>query len=320
MDFLASHIAAKKKEIKCKRNVNKYKTRGEIEREKEEERRKLEQKQQPKEIEEEEMEEEVVEDERKQPTMPVKQVMKLLRKLGEPITFFGETDLERELRYLKLEDETEDAEFRSGINDDFGLDIKEMDETIENIKAGEEFDEEKEKDHEEKLKKTEQMLLAKQTMTQEEEILVYFRGLLKLWESDLDERTEAQKRTAQGKVATATYRQTVRNLRPLFKLLIRKRCLPDILHPLYQIVQNLKKKEYVSANGDYLKLAIGNAAWPMGVTMVGIHARSAREKIFSNQVAHILNDETQRKYIQAVKRLMTYAQKKYPNDPSKNIG
>jgi len=38
------------------------------------------------------------------------------------------------------------------------------------------------------------------------------------------------------------------------------------------------------------------------------------------QVAHILNDETQRKYIQAVKRLMSYAQLKYPNDPSKNIG
>ncbi len=58
----------------------------------------------------------------------------------------------------------------------------------------------------------------------------------------------------------------------------------------------------------------------MGVTMVGIHERSAREKIFSNQVAHILNDESQRKYIQAVKRLMSFAQNKYPNDPSKNIG
>jgi len=29
-------------------------------------------------------------------------------------------------------------------------------------------------------------------------------------------------------------------------------------------------------------------------------------------VAHILNDETQRKFIQSVKRLMTYSQNKYP--------
>ena len=32
--------------------------------------------------------------------------------------------------------------------------------------------------------------------------------------------------------------------------------------------------------------------------MVGIHARTGREKIFAQQIAHVLNDETQRKYIQ----------------------
>ena len=52
------------------------------------------------------------------------------------------------------------------------------------------------------------------------------------------------------------------------------------------------------ANDAYLSMAIGNAPWPIGVTMVGIHARTGREKIFSQQIAHVLNDETQRKYIQ----------------------
>lgn len=55
---------------------------------------------------------------------------------------------------------------------------------------------------------------------------------------------------------------------------------------------------YVQANDAYLQMAIGNAPWPIGVTMVGIHARTGREKIFSKHVAHVLNDETQRKYIQ----------------------
>ena len=32
--------------------------------------------------------------------------------------------------------------------------------------------------------------------------------------------------------------------------------------------------------------------------MVGIHARTGREKIFSQHIAHVLNDEIQRKYIQ----------------------
>jgi pre-mRNA-splicing factor 18 len=43
-----------------------------------------------------------------------------------------------------------------------------------------------------------------------------------------------------------------------------------------------------------------------------IHERSAREKISSSQVAHVLNDESSRKWIQSVKRLMTFAQTKYP--------
>lgn len=30
-----------------------------------------------------------------------------------------------------------------------------------------------------------------------------------------------------------------------------------------------------------------------------------------------MNDETQRKYIQSIKRIMTFVQKKYPSDPSK---
>ncbi|KAH3892739.1 hypothetical protein DPMN_016867 [Dreissena polymorpha] len=45
-------------------------------------------------------------------------------------------------------------------------------------------------------------------------------------------------------------------------------------------------------------MAIVNVPWPIGVTMVGIHARTGREKISSRYVAHVLNDETQRTYIQ----------------------
>jgi len=35
--------------------------------------------------------------------------------------------------------------------------------------------------------------------------------------------------------------------------------------------------------------------------MVGIHARTAREKIAEGKIAHVMNDEETRKYIQAVK-------------------
>lgn len=44
-------------------------------------------------------------------------------------------------------------------------------------------------------------------------------------------------------------------------------------------------REYVKAHDKYLEISIGNSPWPMGVTMVGIHERSGRAKIFSSQVA-----------------------------------
>ena len=46
---------------------------------------------------------------------------------------------------------------------------------------------------------------------------------------------------------------------------------------------------FTKANDMYLEMAIGNAPWPIGVTMVGIHARTGREKIFAQNVARILH-------------------------------
>ena len=65
----------------------------------------------------------------------------------------------------------------------------------------------------------------------------------------------------------------------------------------------------------------GNNPWPIGVTSVGIHERSAREKIshVMNGGAHIMNDEATRKYLQAVKRLLTFVQRAYPTDPSRSV-
>lgn len=41
---------------------------------------------------------------------------------------------------------------------------------------------------------------------------------------------------------------------------------------------------------------------PLTYMSLRIHERSAREKISTDQVAHVLNDEVSRKYIQSLKR------------------
>lgn len=93
----------------------------------------------------------------------------------------------------------------------------------------------------------------------------------------------------------------------------------DIRQALMVVVDCCMKRDYLAAMDQYIKMAIGNAPWPIGVTMVGIHERSAREKIYTNSVAHIMNDETTRKYLQSVKRLMTFCQRRYPTMPSKAV-
>ena len=44
-----------------------------------------------------------------------------------------------------------------------------------------------------------------------------------------------------------------------------------------------------------------------------------REKINSGKVAHVMNDEGQRKYLTSVKRLITFAQSRSTQDPSRKV-
>ena len=59
------------------------------------------------------------------------------------------------------------------------------------------------------------------------------------------------------------------------------------------IVDYCKDREYVKANKHYLQLSIGKKAWPIGVTSVGIHMRTGREKIQINKTTHVMNNEQQ---------------------------
>lgn len=150
-------------------------------------------------------------------------------------------------------------------------------------------------------------------------VLEFLRLVTKEWGKDLNDRELDEKTTLQGKLKSGQYEQTMAYLKPLFRKLRSVSLSRDILSALLCIVEHMMEREYVKASDKYLQMAIGNAPWPIGVTNPGIHARTGREKISTALVAHVLNDETQRKYIQALKRLMTYCQSRFPADPSKCV-
>lgn len=261
-------------------------------------------------------------------TLSRQEVIRRLRERGEPVRFFGESDYDAFQRLRKIEILA--PEVNKGLRNDLKaamdkIDLQYLNEIVGGTEPGQidtQFDL---KVHEENTTIEELEDLGKTCLgtgdDARDQDIIYkvLRFLLGVWAKDLNSREDHVKRSVQGKLQSATHSQTETYLKPLFRKL-RKKSLPaDIKESITDIIKFMLEREYVKANDAYLQMAIGNAPWPIGVTMVGIHARTGREKIFSKHVAHVLNDETQRKYIQGMKRLMTICQKHFTTDPSKCV-
>jgi pre-mRNA-splicing factor 18 len=127
------------------------------------------------------------------------------------------------------------------------------------------------------------------------------------------------KKSPEGKQMLGIYKQCRGFIKPLLRLLKRKEAPKIIINKLFEVMIFTIDRDYIRAHNKYIELAIGNSAWPMGVTMVGIHERKSRSKISKKQVAHILNDDYTKKYLQSVKRIMSLVQRKFPNCPSGSV-
>lgn len=264
--------------------------------------------------------------------LPRKEVIRRLRERGQPIMLFGESEYDAYKRLRALE--VSEPEIIHGQRNDFqaAMDKVDQDYLNEIIKSGASSQGSSKasvSDVEftsitidvETLKCQAVNLGRNKNSNQEDRDLIhsYLTYLLQLWGQSLNARSEDEKQSTTGRKASAIYTQTQSYLKPLLKHLSNGKISSDILKHLIYIVKHMLDREYVKANDAYLQMAIGNAPWPIGVTMVGIHARTGREKIFAQNIAHVLNDETQRKYIQGLKRLMTQCQKIFPTDPSKCV-
>ncbi|KAL7945774.1 hypothetical protein V8C42DRAFT_321545 [Trichoderma barbatum] len=137
----------------------------------------------------------------------------------------------------------------------------------------------------------------------------YFTMVLTAYEKAMEEE---KRETSASKMAYSAMVQTRENMKPLFRKFESGDLDDSLLQPIIEIVQALQERRYVDANDGYLRLSIGKAAWPIGVTMVGIHERSAREKLHDGEKGHVMGDEATRKYLQSIKRCLTFAQVRWP--------
>jgi len=245
------------------------------------------------------------------------EAIRRLRAKGQPIRLFDESDRDRRLRLRALEllEERGGNKEGAGLNDfrrvmehmEQGLNVEDAVKRLlgqDGLTTGSDGKDKAEQATE--RQDEEQLIDLDLIKTGPDKLypLIYYaiKRKLREWEQAMAERPDHIKHSTQGKRAAVTQVQSGEYLKPLFKLL-RNRDLPsDVLGRLAEIVHYMQKRQYQKANDSYLRLSIGNAPWPIGVTMVGIHERSAREKISTDQVAHVLNDEVSRKYIQSLKR------------------
>ena len=147
-----------------------------------------------------------------------------------------------------------------------------------------------------------------------------FKLYLDEWSQELRQRNDSEKRTAIGREKTKLLKECKDNIRPLFKISrTPEKFASDLRIAIRRIAHYIYVGEYVKANDEYIGIAIGNAAWPIGVTMVGIHARAGRQKISSNKIAHAMDDEMTLKYLTSIKRLISFAQRRHPGKPSQMV-
>ncbi|VDK86824.1 unnamed protein product [Litomosoides sigmodontis] len=260
--------------------------------------------------------------------LPRADVIRRLRSRSQPITLFGETEQESRARLRKLE--IEQPDMKEGWKNDFQSAMKEVDhELIEEVIKGEQYTGKHDVDMPnsvtdttwERIEANAQLLGEGDNPNRDCDVIrEFFSYILTRWGRALNARDEVEKRSAEGKLAATMHKQTMEHLRPLMKNLEKHNVNADIREHLIKICRLLIiDRDYIRANNAYMEMAIGNAPWPVGVTRSGLHQRPGSAKAYVSNIAHVLNDETQRKYIQAFKRIMTRCQKYFPTDPSKCV-
>lgn len=242
--------------------------------------------------------------------IPDEELVKRLREMEEPSRLFGETHSQQLRRYYRLKNPAGTSTVTAALED--GITAPDPSDPIPTILAPvPEIDMLLASIVPPETDRTGRLFLTRQLTS-------WFTLVLRAWGIALASRDSAVKSSMSGQQATASYAQALSHLKPMFRKLEKLHQSPeelpnDLLEPICKLVRLAQSRRYVDANDEYLQLSIGKAAWPIGVTMVGIHERSAREKLHETGAkAHILSDESTRKMLQSIKRCLSYAQTRWP--------
>lgn len=238
--------------------------------------------------------------------LPTKEIQNILRKFNLPITLFGETKetrIDRLLQYLSPDQPEKSNNTNSNktiVTDNSQTTSELTNQTTNTSEDPLPFEEEG----------TLQEINKKPTgppydptvkfttmtqLTHEEMIYKYFKTVLKQWNYDLQFKQQQFTSTSSSsmklpmnlKKELLNQQNCSEFIQPLFGLLKHKQLSHDLIEKLLKMVQYCEDGNFRLANDEYIRTAIGNSAWPIGLTMVGIHERSGRERISTSKVCKL---------------------------------
>ncbi|KAI3652013.1 hypothetical protein MP228_003316 [Amoeboaphelidium protococcarum] len=150
-------------------------------------------------------------------------------------------------------------------------------------------------------------------------LYVYFKKLLMEWDEYItvkeEEEQEASSAAGIGErnkdlvVERKLFNTSQDYMKPFFHMLKAKKMEGEILQHVACIAQNIYACDFAKALDYYMKLSIGNKAWPIGITAAILHERKALDRISGRNISHPLNNETVRRWVQCLKRLITFKEK-----------
>ncbi|KAL1875750.1 hypothetical protein VTK73DRAFT_9811 [Phialemonium thermophilum] len=227
--------------------------------------------------------------------VPDDELVVKLREMGEPAILFGESHAARLRRFRKLTGQM--VVYNAGPIPTTLAPVEEKDMKVSGTVPKPED-------------KAERKWLYRQLAS-------YFNMVLREWEIALAK--EGNRDTFAGKAAYNAMVSSKETMKPLFRKFEKGTLDESILEAIVEIVKAAQERRYVDANDGYLRLSIGKAAWPIGVTMVGIHERSAREKLHNGERGHVMGDEVTRKFLQSIKRCLSFAQVRWPPEDLRQL-
>ncbi|KAH3684062.1 hypothetical protein WICPIJ_004964 [Wickerhamomyces pijperi] len=137
------------------------------------------------------------------------------------------------------------------------------------------------------------------------------KTILKVWEHSIESSAAELSTLASKQDRLSLLTDTKISLFRLCVQLRKSTVSTSIQISLLTIFLHIQRFEFREATQSYMKLSIGNVAWPIGVVNVSIHSRSNQSRLHGKDEANIMISEETRRWITAIKRLITFMEENY---------